>query len=239
METATTWKESEAATIGNGKTGAIIIVANCSCPVDILQLFVPSIARTKSPWAALVPQGDNLAKDLGFQTGIPSNYSVGDIEWRGFEDFDEDQVFTGTIEVTLILIPASLLNWRSNNAVQDVINQMRQIKGAHYTPGFVSRAENHTLEAEHDDYHTRRRIYCGGMPADVTAVDEGISYLNHLPDSTRCSNSPSSCGRISCSYSSAIYWCNDNKECYQKWLVGGKISDDNLELTVHVLGQRC
>lgn len=97
------------------------------------------------------------------------------------------------------------------------------------------------------------------MPADVTAVDEGISYLNHLPDSTRCSNSPSSCGRISCSYSSAIYWCNDNKyvrkvyrcnlfagyasvvsrECYQKWLVGGKISDDNLELTVHVLGQRC
>ncbi|KAI0446482.1 hypothetical protein F4803DRAFT_567856 [Xylaria telfairii] len=81
-------------------------------------------------WAALVPQGDNLANDLGSQIGVPRNYSVGDVEWRGFEDFDEDQVFTGTIE--------------------DVISQMRYIKGAHYTPAFVSRAENHTLAAECD-----------------------------------------------------------------------------------------
>lgn len=40
-----------------------------------------------------------MADDLKFEIGVPSGYSAGDIEWSGFEDFDDDQVFTGTIEV--------------------------------------------------------------------------------------------------------------------------------------------
>ncbi|KAI1129171.1 hypothetical protein F5Y10DRAFT_158683 [Nemania abortiva] len=142
--------------------------------------------------AAAVLQDDGPTSTLDSQTGLPSNYSVSDIEWRGFEDFNEDQVFTGTIE--------------------NVINQMRQIKGAHYTPSFVSKAESQVFKTKPDYHAANHDILCGGSEADPRRIDQGVDYLNHLPDSALCSNPPKTCGRISCSWNSAILWCNDKTD---------------------------
>ncbi|KAI8955582.1 hypothetical protein F4801DRAFT_574329 [Xylaria longipes] len=197
-------------------------------------LFLPfAIAR-----AAAVPQGGSPTDELSFQSGIPSNHSIGDIEWRGFEDFDEGQAFTGTIE--------------------NVIHQMRQIKGTHYMPSFVSRAENHTLEAEPNYHIASRKVTCGGPPADLMGTFEGIRYLSHISNSIMCNTPPASCGRISCSYNSAIYWCNENSyltgarcnmfaqyaiqvfiACTNKNKVSGKILDTNTKLSVKVIGGAC
>jgi hypothetical protein len=43
--------------------------------------------------------------------------------------------------------------------------------------------------------------------ASQPAIDDGISYLINL--NTRINIDGTSCGRISCSYNSAIYLCND------------------------------
>ncbi|KAG6362894.1 hypothetical protein INS49_007989 [Diaporthe citri] len=48
--------------------------------------------------------------------------------------------------------------------------------------------------------------------ADAQAIHSGILYLSKL--SGKPSNGPNSCGRVSCSYDSAIYWCNDNSDTY-------------------------
>ncbi|KAI0159841.1 hypothetical protein GGR57DRAFT_500161 [Xylariaceae sp. FL1272] len=45
--------------------------------------------------------------------------------------------------------------------------------------------------------------------AGKRAILDGVKYLNKLK--SRCAmDGPKKCGRISCSYESAIWWCNDN-----------------------------
>ncbi|KAI3327499.1 hypothetical protein F4824DRAFT_506920 [Ustulina deusta] len=140
-------------------------------------------------WAATIPQRNTSTNEPDFQTGLFDNYSLSEIKWSGFEDFDKDQVFTGTI--------------------QDVVDQMRQIKGSYYTPSFVSQASNQSLEAEPPYNIAKQNIKCGGALANPFRINEGVSYLHKLPDTAMCTNSPRSCGRISCSWRSGIYWCND------------------------------
>ncbi|KAI1119095.1 hypothetical protein F5Y14DRAFT_446306 [Nemania sp. NC0429] len=192
--------------------------------------------------AVALPQGGPSVDSLDLRTEVPGNYSVGDIEWRGFEDFAEDQVFTGTIE--------------------NVIQQMKQLKGAHYTPSFVTKAENQMLEDKHQ-YHTAgQKVQCGGDPADPSRIGQGIDYLSHLPDSSLCTNPASTCGRISCSWKSGIWWCNEktmHSDVYKCSMfasyaarvvdectiydtnprVSGKNSDDELNLSVVVARASC
>lgn len=40
-------------------------------------------------------------------------------------------------------------------------------------------------------------------------IVEGISYLRGVPGSPSNGPGPGNCGRVSCSYESAIWWCND------------------------------
>ncbi|KAI0903534.1 hypothetical protein F4823DRAFT_629321 [Ustulina deusta] len=129
-------------------------------------------------WAATIPQRNTSTNEPDFQTGLFDNYSLSEIKWSGFEDFDKDQVFTGTI--------------------QDVVDQMRQIKGSHPNSAQLTRTTPQ-----------KQNIKCGGALANPFRINEGVSYLHKLPDTAMCTNSPRSCGRISCSWRSGIYWCND------------------------------
>lgn len=40
-------------------------------------------------------------------------------------------------------------------------------------------------------------------------IQSGINYLRRVRGKPRAGAGPSKCGRVSCSYNSAIYWCND------------------------------
>ncbi|KAI1825645.1 hypothetical protein F4861DRAFT_187335 [Xylaria intraflava] len=145
--------------------------------------------------AAAVPSADALPNGLSFRSEAPGNYSIAEIEWRGMPDFDKDRVFTGTIE--------------------NVIDQMRTIKGPDYKPEFMidSDATNHgpagkrNSHAESGDHY----VTCGGPDASAGRIQQGINYLSNLPDSVMCSMppGPKNCGRISCSWKSGIWWCNE------------------------------
>ncbi|KAL8329670.1 hypothetical protein RB597_005108 [Gaeumannomyces tritici] len=48
--------------------------------------------------------------------------------------------------------------------------------------------------------------------AGVDAIREGIAYLRTILGQCRADPGPWSCGRVSCSWNSAIHYCNDNSE---------------------------
>ncbi|KAI2641049.1 hypothetical protein GGS21DRAFT_354749 [Xylaria nigripes] len=140
----------------------------------------------------------SITDGVGFRNKVPEGYSVTDIEWRGIPDFDKDHVFTGTIE--------------------DVVDQMRAIKGSSYTPAFMMEHSTDAAGTAPTDKHGfnvndggDHYITCGGPEADPRRIQQGVDYLSHLPDSSICSMGPGpkNCGRISCSWNSGIWWCNE------------------------------
>ncbi|KAI0395560.1 hypothetical protein F5Y17DRAFT_456802 [Xylariaceae sp. FL0594] len=154
---------------------------------------------------ALLDMGNQVVERLrteGLKATDPP--AANEVLWRGFDDFP-DHVFKGTI--------------------QDVIWQMREIKGYKYTPGFmaedskpsdvmkkINAAVRRNLRKSTDsDDEANVTISCGGEPATAYRVLDGIDYLKALPDTVTCQNGPGpeNCGRISCSWTSGIFWCNE------------------------------
>ncbi|KAK3315865.1 hypothetical protein B0H66DRAFT_592148 [Apodospora peruviana] len=64
------------------------------------------------------------------------------------------------------------------------------------------------------------RVSCGnnGHPdwvgANELAILWGITYLQNLAGQPSNGPGPGACGRVSCSWKSAIWWCNDNDHTY-------------------------
>lgn len=58
-----------------------------------------------------------------------------------------------------------------------------------------------------------KMIYCkpghGWEMGDRDAAKDGIKYLQGVPGEPASSPGPGMCGRVSCSYDTAIWWCND------------------------------
>ena len=55
------------------------------------------------------------------------------------------------------------------------------------------------------------QYFCRGRwaEADYMRVNEGIRYLRRIGGRPTNGAGPGNCGRVSCSYDAAIYWCND------------------------------
>jgi hypothetical protein len=54
------------------------------------------------------------------------------------------------------------------------------------------------------------RIQCGGYDsASTKRIKDGIKYLNGIAGQPKNGPGPNNCGRVSCSYNSSIWWCND------------------------------
>ncbi|KAM7194187.1 hypothetical protein V8F20_008107 [Naviculisporaceae sp. PSN 640] len=57
---------------------------------------------------------------------------------------------------------------------------------------------------------------CGALSwgfgqARKSAIDQGVDYLHNVPGVPVLGPGPGKCGRVSCSWKSAIWWCNDKK----------------------------
>ncbi|KAF2664745.1 hypothetical protein BT63DRAFT_483419 [Microthyrium microscopicum] len=52
--------------------------------------------------------------------------------------------------------------------------------------------------------------------ANTGVIRDGINHLRSLPAADHPQNGPGpgNCGRVSCSYDSAIWWCNDHTEAF-------------------------
>lgn len=146
-------------------------------------------------------------------------------------------------------------------SLQDIEKQAKELNPKYtiFTP------RNATAEAAHRAAHeklltterttplTRRQtqaIHCGWPPNRFAAPDyfevwQGVYYLQSITGDCRADPGPGSCGRVSCSWTNAIYYCNDNtvehwEPC--RWIgdVAGSIADSCWYYNGHgysVLGQ--
>ena len=104
-----------------------------------------------------------------------------------------------------------------NGTVEKVLSQVRGINPnyeaefATVVPEIVQPAE-HAAEEEDTSSHLVKRgdVVCGKFPfAHQSDIDQGIKYLRSVPGKSQRGPGPGSCGQVSCSWSSAIWWCND------------------------------
>lgn len=66
--------------------------------------------------------------------------------------------------------------------------------------------------AEPEDF---KKVVCRKYPpANSVPIWDGVRYLERLSGSPANGPGPRACGRVSCSWNSAIFWCNDVSPCY-------------------------
>ena len=97
--------------------------------------------------------------------------------------------------------------------VQDVYAELEKVN-----PNFVSdfgledpdNSTSVTAPLESRAYYIES-IHCdwGGDYCSGQSILDGIKYLRGVPGQPKTGPGPGNCGRVSCSYNSAIYWCND------------------------------
>ncbi|KAH6636400.1 hypothetical protein F5144DRAFT_567358 [Chaetomium tenue] len=109
-----------------------------------------------------------------------------------------------------------------NGTVQEVVAQLdlivpnsqakliASIAAASTASSTSRRDEESPLEKRYDE----DKILCwvhGWTAASLRSIQDGINYLNGVSGRPSHGPGPSTCARVSCSYGSAIYWCNDNR----------------------------
>ncbi|KAK7753976.1 hypothetical protein SLS62_004075 [Diatrype stigma] len=141
---------------------------------------------------------------------LPDGYTESEVIWTGFEHFldDSDKLPSANAK--------ALTGLSFNGTVQSVMSQLE-------TLGYSTKKFNQTTfdEAEFnatlsDDDVTgvsKDRFHnCdvgGDKDAKAEDIIDGGEYLVGLGDDVMCSNAPHTCGRISCSWDAAIWYCND------------------------------
>lgn len=106
-----------------------------------------------------------------------------------------------------------------NGTVEEVYSELVKINPS-YTLDFgledEAREEGEEEEEEEgkedsDSELTKRYdVKCNHLPrVPQKFVKRGISYLHGVPGKPRNGPGPGNCGRVSCGYSAAIWWCND------------------------------
>ncbi|OAR03175.1 hypothetical protein LLEC1_04011 [Akanthomyces lecanii] len=89
-----------------------------------------------------------------------------------------------------------------NGTVEEVYSQVLQLN-----PDYALS----TTAQRRSELQPRSRLVCGNYGlAHKNRILEGVRYLRTLNAAPRNGPGPANCGRVSCSYNSAIWWCNDN-----------------------------
>ncbi|GAM35627.1 hypothetical protein TCE0_017r04105 [Talaromyces pinophilus] len=133
---------------------------------------------------------DNLEINTRTSPAAIPGYNIVDIEW-------EVQVTAGgpTVNVT--------------GTVEEVYAHLKTINPDFETE-FPPIDHKNSIEARAADYSVSS-YFCQGRWAGCSwsRIQQGISYLDGVPGRPSNGPGPGNCGRVSCSYNSAIYWCND------------------------------
>lgn len=95
-----------------------------------------------------------------------------------------------------------------NGTVEEVIAQAVAINPAFKLPG---RVPTPARAAKPRSLYRRAQVkFCNNFgSARVSAIAEGADRLHGLSGAPTLGPGPGQCSRVSCSYNSAIYWCND------------------------------
>ncbi|KAI3395804.1 hypothetical protein diail_817, partial [Diaporthe ilicicola] len=125
------------------------------------------------------------------------NYTIEDIKWTVQISPDRNDTVTGTIQDV-----ADHLAFFDPKAF-DILNKSiaDSVEARPFgAPGVAFDVVNGT------------GYLCNIYPstANGTRVEDGIEYLRKVKGSPTNGPGPGACGRVSCSYNAAIWWCNDN-----------------------------
>lgn len=149
--------------------------------------------------AEAVPSSANL------ESGLPEGYTEVDVEWE-LKSHPKGEVFymNGTVEK----IHAELLKRNPNYETDFDLTSIEEEEDDEYddeSPG------GNPLERRGSCARDWSRINCdiNRQSAFHNRIAEGVSYLRRVPGKPRLRAGPRVCGRVSCSYSSGIFWCND------------------------------
>ncbi|KAJ0117368.1 hypothetical protein J7T55_003782 [Diaporthe amygdali] len=142
--------------------------------------------------SAAVPAADALDDSM-------ADYAIVDIEWNVRASPDRNDTVIGTIQD--VVKHLSIVDPVGFAALNKSINDASDDGPSHHSYNILN-MYNPT------DYYCN--IY-NGM-ADGPAIKTGIKYLRHVDGTPGQGPGPSTCGRVSCSWDSAIWWCNHNNE---------------------------
>ncbi|KAH8651113.1 hypothetical protein BX600DRAFT_441555 [Xylariales sp. PMI_506] len=123
-------------------------------------------------------------------------YSIGEFTWE-VETFPggPKKNITGTVENVVAELSTINPNWKDDFKFDE------------------SRIKNRGVSFPFTAVLCNIRTSEWGL-ASVPRISEGIDYLNGVPGTPVAGPGPSACARVSCSYDSAIYWCNDAPQTF-------------------------
>ncbi|KAK4205549.1 hypothetical protein QBC40DRAFT_260801 [Triangularia verruculosa] len=140
------------------------------------------------------------------EVGPPANYGIVPIEW----DIPTDPAapdgatveLTGTIQEVVAKMDQDYPGWN-----ESFHQHMRWTPPSDNTSAVNIGSANYDVD----------KLVCTERWEDMCFrqhIEDGIYYLMNLPAQAKPKNGPGpgNCGRVSCSWGDAIYWCNDNKE---------------------------
>ncbi|KAK0672292.1 hypothetical protein QBC41DRAFT_353560 [Cercophora samala] len=136
------------------------------------------------------------ASALAFFGGYTLPDNVTDVTWN-LPIYPADKgsaavSFTGTIEQAVAKMEADYPGWKASLLAQSAAP-------------FGVKAET----PYHLDFNKANCTNPGHFTASTLAIKKGISYLSALDGIAKNGPGPRNCGRVSCSDSSGIWWCND------------------------------
>ncbi|KAK3314492.1 hypothetical protein B0H66DRAFT_641876 [Apodospora peruviana] len=131
---------------------------------------------------------------LGLSAPIPG-YTVEDFTWR-VDPFNNGTMvnITGTVE--------------------QVYDELAKVNPGRFSPDAVNNITAFSKRGV--DNKELYYVHCGDQgwgwqPAWKDQIEIGVRYLMGVSGAPTQGPGPGSCGRVSCSEKSAIWWCNDNK----------------------------
>lgn len=99
-----------------------------------------------------------------------------------------------------------------NGTVENVYQELLKINPNYEKElaAHISQPENNKTLDKRTDFSTSKYI-CNGRwrGAPTPEIRKGISYLRNLRGRPHLGPGPGKCSRVSCSWNSAIMWCND------------------------------
>ncbi|KAK4449547.1 hypothetical protein QBC34DRAFT_380007 [Podospora aff. communis PSN243] len=139
---------------------------------------------------------------------LPDGYHRSPIHWRGILQAGKEEVYLSGMDFDEIEAKARALN-----------------------PSYTIFARGNSSDAADRGYLNKRQtqdFHCGWPESweyslSTAAAWAGIDYLEDIIGNCRAAPGPGSCGRVSCSYDTGIWYCNDNTDEY--WVPCGWIGD--------------
>ncbi|EHK44629.1 hypothetical protein TRIATDRAFT_39606, partial [Trichoderma atroviride IMI 206040] len=129
-----------------------------------------------------------------------------------------------------------------NGTIEQVYDKLTKIN-PNFTTEYPLQSRHRGASGAREKRYTVESYFCWSRwpYTSLFTIEDGISYLRGVRGQPTNGPGPGNCGRVSCSYQSAIWWCNDNSgsktlQDFGDIADGAEVITDNCQATVVVAG---